>query len=554
MDLYPEIFTHITENSIEYIFEEFRNNCRHGSSLQTALVRMHSEIAYYTTPFSDSFEMSSVTESFRDMSNLIKNNHINLYRFDHLIHAIFKNKNERFILDLSLKIIRSESNQSALTTPTNSITSYARSENEIMHFDKVAGRLRDNLKFDMDNQVFHSIRNFWKVFFVRKRWSEQTSRIWESYQKYENAEMKRRSTELEKLEKPEDICRLNNLHKSLKEKVLVINMDESEVWEWLSFFKETFLDQLQGYLPKSSTEHPVFIEKEGFQLRGQYCRTELMLHAVDSADFSETGFMIKSIDIPVDCPVDGEDINVLGELDKSPCGNVRQEKFIRLSRSAQEVFCAQPLRRFMHGFCLFREEFELWLFDRSGAYGSGLLSIIDDKEILIRAISSYFLMSDEELGRDMSILQKGEDKFVQFPRSGNIQGTSYEIKSKPVVRPMGLVSEGATYYETKDESTMIKYSWSNPKKDTEAELLNIASSVPGVVNCLNSEIVYETKSHLDELDLFRATHWEFNTDKMYMKSSHVNLTAKPSMERNRRLTRIAMTPRDRKIYFSCDGL
>ncbi|SZF01040.1 unnamed protein product [Blumeria hordei] len=551
MDQYPEILAHITENSIEYIFEEFRNNCRNGSSLKTALVRMHSEIAYYTTLFSASFEMSSLTESFREISDLVKDNDINLHRFDHLIHAIFKNKNERYILDLSLKIIRAEYKQSPLTTPTNSITSYAGSYTEIMHFDKVAEKLRDDLDLDIDNQVFHSIQNFWKVFFVKKRWSEQTSRIWESYQKYENAEMKRRSRELEKLEKPKDIRRLNNRHQSLKEKVFVINMNESEVWEWLGFFKETFLDQLQGYLPKSSTEHPVVIEKEGFQLRGQFCRTGITRLAVDSADFSETDFMIKSIDLPVDCPVDGEDINVLGEFDKSPRGNVRQEKFMRLSRSVRDVFCAQPLRRFMHGFCLFREEFELWLFDRSGAYGSGLLSIVDDKEILIRALSSYLLMSDEELGRDMSILQKGEDMFVQFPKSENIEGPSYEIKSKPVVRPMGLVSQGATYYETKDESTVIKYSWSKPKKDTEAELLNIASSVPGVVNCLNSEIFYETKSHLDGLDLVQATHWTLNADKKYIrKSSHVNLTTKPSMERNRRLTRIAMTPRGRKIYSS----
>ncbi|SZF01073.1 unnamed protein product [Blumeria hordei] len=250
-------------------------------------------------------------------------------------------------------------------------------------------------------------------------------------------------------------------------------------------------------------------------------------------------------------PIDGEDINVLGELDKSPGGNVRQEKFIRLSRSVREVFCAQPLRRFIHGFCLFREEFELWLFDRSGAYGSGLLSIIDDKEILIRTISSYLLMSNEELGRDMSILQKGEGKFVQFPKSGNMEGPSYEIKSKPVVQPMGLFSRGTTCYKTKDESIVIKYSWSKPKNDSEAELLNIASSVPGVVNCLTSELVYETKSHLDGLDLSQATHWKLNEGKKYIRnSSHVSLATKPSMERNRRLTRIAMTPRGRKIYSS----
>ncbi|VCU40288.1 Bgt-50344 [Blumeria graminis f. sp. tritici] len=110
-------------------------------------------------------------------------------------------------------------------------------------------------------------------------------------------------------------------------------MKESEIWEWLNIFKEIFLDQLQDSLPILSTEYPVITEKEGFQLRGQYFRTEHSLHTVNTVDFSETDVMIKSINLPVDGAVDGEDINVLGEIDKSLSGNVRQEKFIRLSRS-----------------------------------------------------------------------------------------------------------------------------------------------------------------------------------------------------------------------------
>ena len=426
---------------------------------------MFSELAYYTIPFRASRHMSIVPELFDDLSGKIMNNEINLHKFDHLVYAIFKKKNERFLLDLSLKILSAEYKESPLSTPTNSIISHAKSYTEIRRFDKIAEEMKDDLKSDIDNHVFHGIRNFWNVF-VNKAWSEQTARIWESYQKYETAEMKKRSSEIRKLDKPKDILHLVSLHKALKEKVLVINMKESEIWEWLNFLKETFLDQLQDSLPNLSTENPVVIEKESFQLRGQYFRTEHSQHAVNTADFSETDFMIKSINLPVDGLVDGEDINVLGEINKSPSGNVRQEKFIRLSRSVRQVFCAQPLRRFIHGFCLFQEEFELWLFDRSGAYGSGLLSIVDDKEIFIRAISSYLLMSDEELGRDMSILQKGEDKFVQFRKSGNIEGSSYEIKSKPLVQAMGLFDRSITSYETKDESTVIKYSWSRSEKDT----------------------------------------------------------------------------------------
>ncbi|EPQ62208.1 BgtAc-30490 [Blumeria graminis f. sp. tritici] len=82
---------------------------------------------------------------------------------------------------------------------------------------------------DLDNDVSHSIGNFWEVFLEDKRWSKQTSHIWESYQKYENAEKKERLSKLQELENPEDICDQENLHKAKSEKLLEINMLESEL-------------------------------------------------------------------------------------------------------------------------------------------------------------------------------------------------------------------------------------------------------------------------------------------------------------------------------------
>ncbi|VCU40323.1 Bgt-50971, partial [Blumeria graminis f. sp. tritici] len=63
--------------------------------------------------------------------------------------------------------------------------------------------------------------------------------------------------------------------------------------------------------------------------------------------------------------------------------------------------------------------------------------------------------------------------------------------------------------------------------------------------------VYETKDHLDNLDLSRATYWQLNASNRFVpKGSHVNTITKPSMERNRLLTRMAVTPRGRPIYSS----
>ncbi|CAD6500156.1 BgTH12-04259 [Blumeria graminis f. sp. triticale] len=296
------------------------------------------------------------------------------------------------------------------------------------------------MKADLDTNVFSKITNFWKVFFENKGWCEQTSRIWESYQKYEKAKKKKQAKELK------------------KEKIPKVHMEETEVWDWLNFFSETFLDQLKGPLPEPSKDYPIVIEEPYFQLKGQYCRTKSTRRAPQSIGKTQFDFPVKSIDFSKEGPADWGKVKALGELAISPGENLRKIKFVQLSRSVREVFCAQPLRRFLHGFCLFEEDFELELFDRSGAYNSGPKNIVRNKKLFVRAISSYLLMSDEELGCDMSILHHGEDKFVQFPKIGKDPGQSFEIKSNPIVQPMRLITRGKTCYETKDELKVIKYS------------------------------------------------------------------------------------------------
>ncbi|CAD6500094.1 BgTH12-04197 [Blumeria graminis f. sp. triticale] len=388
------------------------------------------------------------------------------------------------------------------------------------------------MRVDLDDNVFYKIVSFWEVFFEDKTWSKQTSRIWESYQNYENAEKK------------------ENLHKAKSEKILERNMPESEVWEWLHFFRQKFLDQLKGPSPKPSTKHPIFIEEPFSQLRGQYCRTGLMGRTLKSKGKTQLDFMVKSINLPNDGPAEWENINVLGEFTISPWEEERKKKFIQLSRSVREVFCAQPLRRFIHGFCLFGDQFELWLFDRSGAYSAGPKKIVDDKEMLVRAISSYLLMSDEELGRDMSILRKNGQSTANFTGSDGNSDQIFEIKPKPVIQSTTLVTRGTTCYKTKDKSTMIKYSWSRSADNAEVRFMKDALPLPGVVKYRASQLVYQTNSHLGNLDLSGADPWDLKADDHNVTyGSNYHAMTIPSL-RNRRLIRIAMTPSGRTIYSS----
>ncbi|VCU40221.1 Bgt-50392 [Blumeria graminis f. sp. tritici] len=85
----------------------------------------------------------------------------------------------------------------------------------------------------------------------------------------------------------------------------------------------------------------------------------------------------------------------------------------------------------------------------------------------------------------------------------------------------------------------------------EVDFLNIAKSVRGVVNCLATEVICETKSHLENLDLSKATLWKLNVTNNFASSgSYKKEPTKPPFNRNLRLTRIAMTPHGRAIYSS----
>ncbi|VCU38801.1 Bgt-50054, partial [Blumeria graminis f. sp. tritici] len=64
--------------------------------------------------------------------------------------------------------------------------------------------------------------------------------------------------------------------------------------------------------------------------------------------------------------------------------------------------------RFAHGFCLHKNHLELWVVDRSGGYSSGEIKITESQEKLIRALSSYMPMSDEELGLNSFVSYVGQ--------------------------------------------------------------------------------------------------------------------------------------------------
>lgn len=89
---------------------------------------------------------------------------------------------------------------------------------------------------------------------------------------------------------------------------------------------------------------------------------------------------------------------MIGELRESD--KEWKVKLLQLGRYMRDVFAIQLTRRFVHGFTLLGSIMELWIFDRSGPYSSGVFDIHKEPEKSIRAIAGNTMMSDKELGLD----------------------------------------------------------------------------------------------------------------------------------------------------------
>ncbi|CAD6501148.1 BgTH12-01402 [Blumeria graminis f. sp. triticale] len=290
--------------------------------------------------------------------------------------------------------------------------------------------MRDLLQREVPECYIHSracnaftcVSSFWDRFFEGKAWSDQTKRIWESYENYKN---------------------------ETNPKNFPLNLAEQGLLEVPS-------------LP--SGQFPTLIRKEN-------------------------------------------DLPLRGKISLSSNIRGRKTRFIQLATYVREIFNQQPVRRFVHGFCVFDKVIEFWLIDRTGAYSSGFISIKNDEQVLVRAICSYLLMSDEEVGLDTTIREVDGQPMITIDDGEPGQTREIEINPKPIIRPEKLISCGTTCYRSVDEKFLVKYSWHRVHGKSEIDLLKEALQVRGVINLVASEIIHKRSDVWEDLSAFIPKEW-----------------------------------------------
>ncbi|VCU40653.1 Bgt-20538, partial [Blumeria graminis f. sp. tritici] len=459
---------------------------------------------------------------------------VSFSNFERLISMIIGSASDREIWDYVITMAdilsaETKSSNSELQTkpmePNSSMPIFKWKSSELLGYGRNAESLTKALKFELSGHIYKSIDNFWEETFENKPWSDFTMRIWESYRDHGQ-------------------CGTENPFSR--------EMSEAAMRNWLYSFQDRFLYQHMpnGRVPTDSQPIVHRVAGDPF-VRGKFSHTTYSRQLVGGLSPRKLDFFIEDVALPDGPTHDWRDVRVVAELPASP--REISKKMNQLVRYFREIFYAQPLRRFVHGFCLHKLHVEFWVIDRSGAYSSREIDVIGSQEKLVRALSSYVLMSDEELGLDTITRYDGNRLLVTIP-DGDNQPEVIQVASEPVAQPETIMSRANTCYRTLDSTHLIKFSWGSGASRTEIDSLKLARNIEGVINLEWSKELYEVETHRKKIQ-FSSGEQVIMKDPQQTPSRGQEITSTSSQQyyKKRRLTIVKLSPYGRPLR-SCTSV
>ncbi|SZE99840.1 unnamed protein product [Blumeria hordei] len=536
MSQYKDLYEYTTQHPLEEILSRFRHGYENRVDTKTLISQIFYELIGYTLKFSHIASINVLAVQLSKFLPNILNNNVPISYFEKLIAMINSNGSDlhiwaevrslvnnfdhepsgesQSVQDVELPIVRNK----------NTMTTITRNAQEKFQYDKTCDSLTLTLKSESANDVFKNVGNFWEVYFEKPRWSPITKRIWECY-------------------------RDNN---QCQPHIFKERMDESELHAWLYTFYDRYLKQFRT--PHEANVHePTFIRTEHDPpVRGRFAHTTQYKQLDGGKNNRKLDFFIEDVNLPDVLRHHWRDITVVGEFTKS--SEKKGAEYHQLTRYIREIFYAQPLRRFVHGFVVHGLHAEFWILDRSGAYSSGEISLIENEEKLVRAISSYVFMSDEELGLDTTIRRVNGKSYIDIRDDKDSSEREIEIDPEPVSRPETIVSRANVCHRTKDENYMVKFSWGSGTKRSELDYLELAKPMNGVVDLRWSKDIHEVETHRAGLDFSTAFKFYFlNNEWRLSRSRHRKISTSEPYFRKLKLTLALLSPNGRPLK-SCRTL
>ncbi|KAG6287792.1 hypothetical protein E4U45_007975 [Claviceps purpurea] len=232
--------------------------------------------------------------------------------------------------------------------------------------------------------------------------------------------------------------------------------DDEPVWDWLRSLEEEFLSDAPNKF------HTTSIASQVKKRKGQM---NLFLRKPTAK--ATDAFLYKHV-------------LVVGVQKDAYKKCMMQRNLLRLARHVRGVFTDQPTRRFVHAFSLYASKMELWVFDRSGPYSSGIFDIHDEPDKFARALVGYTTMDDDALGLD-TVIERQDGRHHITLDDASSKETRLRL-DKAMNRCRAIVSRGTTCYETQ-HGHVAKFQWALDQPPHELEQLKLAETmgVEGVV-------------------------------------------------------------------------
>lgn len=190
-----------------------------------------------------------------------------------------------------------------------------------------------------------------------------------------------------------------------------------------------------------------------------------------------------------------EDVKLVGLFQKTQ--TAYGQGILQLCIDASEVFLSQPTRLFLHGFHVFGSQTQLWVFDRSGLYGSETFEMHEEPERLITIFDNYSKMSDTELGVNPLVHTDDTGNYItcQLGNDKESKGKAIRLylEEEPIADPFQMVSQGPICFPARcpgsqESEFVVKFSWrSSNRRRPENIMLQRAKdrNVTGVVQLVS---------------------------------------------------------------------
>ncbi|VCU41191.1 Bgt-50761 [Blumeria graminis f. sp. tritici] len=279
--------------------------------------------------------------------------------------------------------------------------------------DETMDILKDALRKELTGTVFEDVTGFYEKFFEKPLWASKCKKISESYANRKDQES---------FKFPDD-------------------RTEANVWQWIKSVQTKFVERYW--------DPPAEKKRKSFPLRGQKFRTTNGSQIKGGPCFRQVNFFIKSRSLRRGTPHSWRDIQVLGQITKLPT-SAWMDKFLQLAVYMQEVFTAQPLRKFQHGFLLLDTKLQLWISWRAVDRLSEVSLLMQARDVrgVARLIGSRDDSKISELREGLTITSEMERDF--HPDDSLLTTTVEPIEAGPSIP--AEINEHCTSEKRKDRA------------------------------------------------------------------------------------------------------